>query len=82
MLDAARTPPFGIATALALLAGVTACLALPRLPPWPLLTVLLLLGLWHWWRGRAGRWAGVLLVGFALAMAVQAERIDKALKEK
>ncbi|HSM11039.1 MAG TPA: DNA internalization-related competence protein ComEC/Rec2 [Lysobacter sp.] len=67
MFDAARTPPFGTATALGMLAGITACLALPRLPPWPLLAVLLLLGLWHWWRGRAVRWAGVLLAGFALA---------------
>lgn len=67
MFDAARTPPFGIAAALALLAGVTACLALPGLLPWQWLAVLMLAGAAHWWRGRTARWIGPLLCGFALA---------------
>jgi len=49
MRDAARTPPFGIAVALALLAGVVTCLGLPRLVPWPLAMLLLLVGLALWW---------------------------------
>ncbi|MDQ3287393.1 MAG: DNA internalization-related competence protein ComEC/Rec2 [Pseudomonadota bacterium] len=67
MFDAARTPPFGIAVALALLAGVSLCLALPFLPPWPLLGVMLAAGAGYWWRGRVMRWAGPLLLAFALA---------------
>lgn len=67
MFEAARTPPFGIAAALALLAGVTACLALPGLLPWPLLAAALVAGAWHWACGRAGRWVGPLLFGFGLA---------------
>lgn len=67
MLDAARTPPFGIAAALALLAGVSVCLALPWLLPWPLLLAMLAAGAAYWLMGRAGRWVGPLLFGFALA---------------
>lgn len=67
MFEAARTPPFGIAAALALLAGVSACLALSWLPPWPLLLAVLAAGAGYWFWGRAGRWIGPLLFGFALA---------------
>jgi competence protein ComEC len=53
--------------ALALLAGVGACLLLPQLPPWPWSVLLFSIGLVVWrWR----RWAqlpGVMLCGFALA---------------
>ena len=41
---------FGVAAALALLAGVGACLLLPVLLPWPLLVLLLVGGVLHWWR--------------------------------
>jgi competence protein ComEC len=63
----ARTPPFAVATAVALLLGITACLRLPAMPPWPLLAALLAAGAWAWLRGR--RWrriAGAGAFGFAL----------------
>ncbi|HVI60067.1 MAG TPA: DNA internalization-related competence protein ComEC/Rec2 [Luteimonas sp.] len=63
----ARTPPFAIATAVALLLGITACLRLPAMPSWPLLAALLAAGAWGWARGR--RWrriAGACAFGFAL----------------
>ncbi len=72
MHDAARTPPFGTAAALALLTGVCACLWLPWLLPWPGSIGLLLVGIALGWRGlHAGRAALLLgswlLLGFALA---------------
>jgi competence protein ComEC len=67
MHDAARTPPFGIAIAVALLAGTGGCLCLPRLLPWPLLAIVAALGLMLWLRPGKARIAGVLLCGFALA---------------
>jgi len=75
MLDAAWTPPFARTdsrpslppTALALLAGIGACLLLPRLPAWPLLAVLLLLGGWIWWRGGRMALLGVFLAGCGFA---------------
>ncbi|MFC3551788.1 DNA internalization-related competence protein ComEC/Rec2 [Lysobacter cavernae] len=67
MRDAARTPPFGIITAAALLAGVVACLWLPRLLPWPLSLLLLLAGLAWWWWGPRWRGCGPVLLGFGLA---------------
>jgi competence protein ComEC len=67
MSDAARTPPFGIAVALALLAGASTCLWLPALAPTSLLVGLLVAGGLHWWRGRSWRWLGPLIFGFALA---------------
>src|SRR5688572_29112642 len=52
MNHVARTPPlasiFGIPVALALLAGVTACLWLPWLAPWWLSLVMLVAGLSGW----------------------------------
>lgn len=63
----ARVAPFGVAVSAALLAGVAGCLWLPRLPPFWLLVSIAPVGLLLWWRGRAVRWLGPLLVGFALA---------------
>ncbi|RNF83194.1 DNA internalization-related competence protein ComEC/Rec2 [Lysobacter psychrotolerans] len=67
MDDAARTPPFGTAAAAALLIGTTAALGLPWLSPWWLALAVLGIGVAGWWHGRAGRWYGPLLTGFALA---------------
>ncbi len=53
--------------ALALLAGVGACLLLPRLPPWPWLALLFSVGLGLWLRQGRACLAGVLLCGFGLA---------------
>ncbi|WP_052100840.1 DNA internalization-related competence protein ComEC/Rec2 [Novilysobacter arseniciresistens] len=61
------TAPFGIAVALALLAGVAACLWLPELPPVWLLVATLPVGLLAWWKGGRLRWSGAALAGFALA---------------
>jgi len=68
MQSAARTPPFGIAVALALLAGVGGCLMLSRLLPWPLLATAFAIGFGLWLQ-RDGwkRTAGALLLGFGLA---------------
>jgi competence protein ComEC len=57
----------GVATATAILLGVTACLSMPGLPPWPLLALLLPAGGWLWWHGRRGRAGGAMLLGFCLA---------------
>src|SRR3546814_18696746 len=62
----ARTPPFGIATAVALLLGITACLCRPALPPWPLFAAPLALGAWLWTRRDWKRIAGACLLGFGL----------------
>lgn len=72
MRDAARMPPWqelpGLpAQALALLAGVGACLLLPQLPPWPWLALLFAIGLATWLRQDRMRVLGVLLCGFGLA---------------
>ncbi|HVR80831.1 MAG TPA: DNA internalization-related competence protein ComEC/Rec2 [Luteimonas sp.] len=68
MHDAARTPPLGIAVALALLAGVGGCLCLPRLLPWPLLAMAaFVIGFALWLRPGRVRIAGALLGGFGLA---------------
>ena len=58
---------FGPTSALALLAGVGACLWLPGLPAWPVLAVLLLVGIALARRGGALRIAGVLLFGVGFA---------------
>lgn len=60
----AHFPHFGAAAALALLAGVGACLLLPALPPRPVLALALAGGLGWWWRGPHARWLGPLLAGF------------------
>lgn len=65
--DVRATAPFGIVVALALLAGVVACLRLPGLPPTWLLAATLPVGLLAWWKSRPLRWTGAVLVGFALA---------------
>jgi competence protein ComEC len=72
MNDAARMPPEsgtpGLSLqAAALLAGVGACLLLPRLPPWPALALLFATGFGLWFRAGRTRLLGVLLCGFGLA---------------
>ena len=68
MHDAARTPPFGTAVALALLIGVGACLWMPSLPPWPILALLFACGFAGWLcRDGAARLAAVLALGFGLS---------------
>lgn len=68
MTQAARMPPFGILVALGLLAGVGACLSLPRLPPLLLLAAALATGVALWWRlGDRRRLAGAVLAGFGIA---------------
>ncbi|MGY0611504.1 DNA internalization-related competence protein ComEC/Rec2 [Luteimonas sp. A501] len=60
-------PAFGVGVAGALVLGAFACLRLPALPAAALLAALLLVGLAGWWRLRSRwRWAGAMLVGFAL----------------
>ena len=65
-MTTARTPPFATATALALLAGIVACLCLPRLPLWWLLALTALPGLALWTRDGWRRVLGAGLFGFAL----------------
>jgi len=80
MRQAARTPPFGIVAASALLAGVGACLLLPVLPPWPLFIALLVGGAWTWWRhADRRRIAGALLFGAGLAGAHAATTLARLL---
>ena len=68
MEAAARMPPFGIAVALALLAGVGGCLMLSRLLPWPVLAAAFAIGFGLWLqRNGSKRMAGALLLGFGLA---------------
>jgi len=67
MDDAARTPLFGIATAVALLTGTLACLLLPALPSWPLLAALFACGFAAWLHGGRLRVVGMLALGFGLA---------------
>lgn len=72
MHDAARMPlqpdSAGLpAQALALLAGVGACLLLPRLPAWPWMALLLVMGAALWLWHRRARLLGALLCGFGLA---------------
>ncbi|GAB3092052.1 DNA internalization-related competence protein ComEC/Rec2 [Lysobacter terrae] len=83
-MQVARTPPFnppalGISAALALLAGVVACLWLPWLAPWGVSLALLLAGWCGWcgwpplrgrdsvpWLRSVARVAGAFVCGFAL----------------
>ena len=66
MHEAARTPPFTPATALALLAGVCACLWMPWLLPWPASIGLMLAGIVLGWDGLRRRSAASLPVAWAL----------------
>ena len=59
--------PFGIANALALLAGVGACLSLPGLLPWPILVMSAVFGLAWAGYGKRGRGLGWILIGFGWA---------------
>jgi competence protein ComEC len=59
--------PFGPAAALSLLAGVTGCMLLPALPPWPLLALAVAFGLRAWLGAGGARWLGPALLGFGLA---------------
>lgn len=67
MDDVAWTPPFGIAVALALVAGVGACLLLPGLPPLGLPAAMCAAGFALWLRVGRLRLFGALLSGFGLA---------------
>jgi competence protein ComEC len=68
MEPAAGTPPATTAIALALLAGIGGCLALPALPPWPWLAAAFAAGFAFALRAGGGwRLAGVLALGFGLA---------------
>lgn len=60
--------PLGLATALAMLAGVTAVMGLAALPPAALFGCSGLVAACAWWRGRRLlRLGGAMLLGFALA---------------
>jgi len=67
MQPAARTPPLGIASAVALLCGVTAALLWPTVPARIASVLALLVGLVAWWKAGRWRWGGALLVGVGLA---------------
>ncbi|MBC7990154.1 MAG: hypothetical protein H7Y19_11305, partial [Luteimonas sp.] len=89
MDDAARTPLFGIATAVALLAGTLACLLLPALPSWPLLAALFAGGFAMSLRGGRLRVAGMLALaalGFGLAglhaASTLAQQLPPALEQQ
>src|SRR5688500_10150107 len=87
MQPAARTPPIGNVVAVALLAGVSSCLMLPALPPWPLLAAMFAVGFWIWLRGaHVRRIAGALLLGFGLAglhaAATLASQLPDALEQR
>ncbi|TXK65621.1 DNA internalization-related competence protein ComEC/Rec2 [Alkalisalibacterium limincola] len=61
-------PPLGLASALALLAGITVLMGFPELPPAGGFAVACLAGASAWWRGRrALRLAGAFTVGLGLA---------------
>lgn len=67
MFDAARTPPFGKRAAIALLAGIGAGLALPRVCPWVAAALLAALAAALWW--RVPRWRLPAAFGFGFAWA-------------
>lgn len=80
MQDAARTPPFGIAVAIGLLAGIGGGLALPALPPWPLLALAFAVGFALWLVRDAGwRIGGAVLLGFGLAGLAAAATLARQL---
>ena len=65
--EATWIPAFGMATAVAFLAGVGALLLLPFVPPVPVLSCGLLAGVLCWWRVPRLRLAGAMLAGLAWA---------------
>lgn len=74
-------PPLGLASALALLIGVTLVMGFPGLPAAPAFALAGLVGATAWWRGRrALRLFGALLLGLGLAglhgHLALAQRID------
>lgn len=78
-MPAARTPLFHPATAVALLAGVCAALALPDAPTWPLAVTLALAGLALGWRDRRWRLAGTVLLGAGIASLHAADSLARRL---
>src|SRR5690606_9901322 len=62
----ARMPPFGIATAVALLLGITACLSLPAPLPWLVSVTLLVVGSAVGTRRGWTRALGACVLGFGL----------------
>lgn len=86
MEAASRFPLFSPACAVALLAGVTACLLLPELPPRLMLLGAALAGAGLALRSRWGRLLGVLLLGVAFAgisaSAVLQSQLPLALQNK
>src|SRR5690606_17419702 len=75
----ARMPPFGIATAVALLLGITACLCLPAPLPWLASAAGLVAGIALWMRGGWKRAAGACLLGFGLCGLHVAYALDRQL---
>jgi competence protein ComEC len=69
MESAARTPPFGIAAAVALLCGVTAALLWPTTLGLGASGLALLTGGVLWWKAVHWRWVGALLLGLGLSGA-------------
>ena len=72
MQHAARMPlrpePMGLPLqALAMLAGVGACLLLPRIPAWPWMVLPFAIGIAMWLRGGRALLLGALSCGFGLA---------------
>ena len=65
--DAIAASSFDAANAVALLAGVGACLLLPGLLPWQILVMSVVFGLAWWWRGLRWRWLGPCLIGLGWA---------------
>lgn len=84
-----ETPPrplFGPAAALAILAGVGACLSLPALPPWPCFAFAFACGVGAWLHSERWRLAGALSLGFGLAglhaAAGLAQQLPQALENQ
>ena len=73
-------PLFGPACAISLLAGVMACLQLPRLPPTWLLVLLLVGGIGLALHGDARRALGVFVLGAALAGLQAKASLDADIK--
>ncbi|MCL1633505.1 DNA internalization-related competence protein ComEC/Rec2 [Luteimonas sp. SX5] len=78
--------PFGIATSLALVAGVGTCLVLPALPAWPWLAAAFAFGFAGWLRADRWRLCGALSLGFGLAglhaASTMAQQLPPALEHQ